>query len=302
MDLTGKLAIVVAPTGALNTRENAPYMAYTAEEQAQEARRCEEAGAPIYHVHVRDNKFANSGDPKDYGKLVQEVRKTSNALIQIGSAIGPRRDPDTGEINYPWTPEDRLAVMATDPKPDMYSLKIGAVELQIPGDKYSNVGLRNSPEFLRKAVPLILGAKQRIELEIFDVGAFHNAKKLEKEGLFGENGLCSPGVYLHYVMGCGAQPATLKQLMYIFEEGKRLFPRAKVCVTAVGEACWPVITLAILLGSDMVRIGIEDTKKLGNGEVATSNAQMVEEVARIAHTYGRKLASVEEARQMLMPL
>jgi len=54
--MTNKVAIVVAPTGALNTRESAPYMAYTVEEQAVEAKQCEDAGAPIYHVHVREDR------------------------------------------------------------------------------------------------------------------------------------------------------------------------------------------------------------------------------------------------------
>ena len=73
-----------------------------------------------------------------------------------------------------------------------------------------------------------------LELEIFDVGCLYNAKKLEDEGLFGSAGLSSPGCYLHYVMGHGGQPATMKQLMYIHEEGEKLFPDAKVCVSAAG--------------------------------------------------------------------
>ena len=52
--MSDKLAIVVAPTGALNSRDHTPFMPYTVEEQADEAKRCEDAGAPIYHVHVRD--------------------------------------------------------------------------------------------------------------------------------------------------------------------------------------------------------------------------------------------------------
>ena len=47
--MADKLAIVVAPTGALNTREHVHYMAYTVEEQAEEARRCEDAGLSLSH-------------------------------------------------------------------------------------------------------------------------------------------------------------------------------------------------------------------------------------------------------------
>ena len=299
--MTDKLAIVVAPTGALNTRKYTPYMAYTIEEQAEEARRCQDAGAPIYHVHVRDERHANTGDPEVYGELVRSVREKSDALIQIGGALGPRRDPDTGEIGYPWTEEDRLAALDTKPEPDMFTVKIGAVELQVPGNRYETVGLRNSPAFLREAIPSVMNRKICLELEIFDVGCLYNAKKLEDENLFGSAGLSSPGCYLHYVMGHGGQPATMKQLMYIHEEGEKLFPDAKVCVSAAGADCYPLITTAMLLGCTMVRCGIEDTHALSNGKRAESNVQIVENVVRIAREFGREIASVDDARSMLMP-
>ena len=79
--MTDKVIIRVAPTGALNTREFAPYMAYTVEEQAVEAKNCEDAGASVYPVHVRDERGANSGDPKIYGEMVEHVRTKSTQLI-----------------------------------------------------------------------------------------------------------------------------------------------------------------------------------------------------------------------------
>ena len=81
--MTDNVIICVAPTGALNTLQSAPYMAYTVEEQAVEAKNCEDAGASVYHVHVRDERGANSGDPKIYGELVEQVRAQSNQLIQL---------------------------------------------------------------------------------------------------------------------------------------------------------------------------------------------------------------------------
>jgi len=71
-------------------------MAYTVEEQADEAKNCEDAEASVYHVHVRDERGANSGDPEIYGKLVEQVRTKSETLIQIGGALGPVRDPRHG--------------------------------------------------------------------------------------------------------------------------------------------------------------------------------------------------------------
>ena len=51
----------------------------------------------------------------------------------------------------------------------------------------------------------------------------------------------------------------------------------------------------------MVRCGIEDTHKLANGSMATSNVEIVENVVRIAKEIGRSIASVDDAKKMLMP-
>lgn len=299
--MTDKVAIVVAPTGALNTRESAPYMAYTVEEQAVEAKDCEDAGASVYHVHVRDERGANSGDPRIYGQLVAQVRAKSAVLIQIGGALGPVRDPDTGVVGYPFTEKDRLRALETKPAPDMFTVKIGAVELRVPAENYETIGLRNSPTFLRRAVPYIMERDMCLELEIFDVGCLYNAKILEEEGLFGSAGLGSPGCYLHFVMGHGGQPATMKQLMYLHEESQKLFPNAEICVSAAADECYRIVATAMLLGCNMVRCGIEDSRRLSNGRRAESNVQIVENVVRIAKEIGRDVASVDEASEMLMP-
>ena len=60
---------------------------------------------------------------------------------------------------------------------------------------------------------------------------------------------------------------------------------------------WRVLTMAILLGGH-VRVGMEDNPFLTPGEYATSNAQLVEKIVRIAKELGREIASPEEARQI----
>jgi len=119
--------------------------------------------------------------------------------------------------------------------------------------------------------------------------------------LFGPAGLSSPGCYMHYVMGHGRQPATMKHLMYMFEEGQRLFPNAEICVSAAADECYRIITTAMLVGCNIVRCGIEDSRHLSTGERAKSNVEIVENVVRIAREFGRDAASVDEAWAMLMP-
>jgi 3-keto-5-aminohexanoate cleavage enzyme len=58
---------------------------------------------------------------------------------------------------------------------------------------------------------------------------------------------------------------------------------------------WKVLTTAIILGGH-VRVGMEDNPFLTPGQYATSNAQLVEKIVRIARELGREIASPAEAR------
>jgi 3-keto-5-aminohexanoate cleavage enzyme len=57
-------------------------------------------------------------------------------------------------------------------------------------------------------------------------------------------------------------------------------------------------TLALLLGGH-VRVGLEDNVYFRRGELAQSNAQLVERTARLARELGREVATPQQARQML---
>lgn len=60
----------------------------------------------------------------------------------------------------------------------------------------------------------------------------------------------------------------------------------------------PLGTLGILLGGH-VRVGFEDNIYYEKGVLATSNAQLVERMARIAKELGRPVATPDEAREIL---
>jgi 3-keto-5-aminohexanoate cleavage enzyme len=56
--------------------------------------------------------------------------------------------------------------------------------------------------------------------------------------------------------------------------------------------------MAVLIGGH-ARAGFEDNVYYRPGEPATSNAQLIERLVRIANEVGRPIASVAEARQLL---
>ena len=49
-----------------------------------------------------------------------------------------------------------------------------------------------------------------------------------------------------------------------------------------------------------MRVGLEDNFYLPDGEMARSNGDLVERAARMARDAGRRVATVDEARAMLL--
>ena len=64
------------------------------------------------------------------------------------------------------------------------------------------------------------------------------------------------------------------------------------------DASVPMAALGIMLGGH-VRVGLEDQTDYLPGERATSNAQLVARVARLAAEFGREVATPDEARELL---
>ena len=69
-------------------------------------------------------------------------------------------------------------------------------------------------------------------------------------------------------------------------------------VIGVGAFELPMTTMSILIGGH-VRVGFEDNIYYQKGELAKSNAQLVERVVRIAKELGREIATPAQAREML---
>lgn len=69
-------------------------------------------------------------------------------------------------------------------------------------------------------------------------------------------------------------------------------------VAGIGRHELPLATMAILLGGH-VRVGFEDNVYYRKGELAHSNAQLVERIVRLAKELGREVATPDEAREIL---
>ena len=128
------------------------------------------------------------------------------------------------------------------------------------------------------------------ELEIFDAGMLATAKRWLQKGLLG------PHPHFDFVLGVpGAMPATPEALMYL----KAQLPEgATWTVAGIGPAQLQLGAMAIVLGGH-VRVGFEDNIYFRKGELAVSNAQLVQRMATLGRLLERPPASAQEARTML---
>jgi 3-keto-5-aminohexanoate cleavage enzyme len=128
------------------------------------------------------------------------------------------------------------------------------------------------------------------ELEIFDVGMIRTSLRMRQQGLFDEP--------LHYQFILGSpygSPATPKALIHMHE----MIPeKATWSIVGIGRAHLPLSMLALVMGGH-IRVGMEDNIYYQKGELVRRNAQFVERIMRIAHEYGRDIATPKDARTIL---
>ena len=264
-----RLIITVAPTGSLPRKEQNPHVPISPMEIAECALRCEEAGASILHVHVRDQDQASSDNPALFQEVVDLLAGRSDLIIQISTG---GRAGSTLESR-----KSRLAVPC-----EMASLTTGSVNF--PRSVYVN-----PPELVEGLAREMQERGVKPEMEIFDVSMITNAIALR------DMGLAQTPLLFDFVMGLkGAQPALLSHLAHL----ANLIPDGSTwTVAGVGPAQLTMGIHAVLMGGH-VRVGLEDNLYYRKGELA-SNEMLVERVARLSRELGREVATPVQARALL---
>jgi 3-keto-5-aminohexanoate cleavage enzyme len=292
-----KVFIVVAVNGGNQQDRDGARVPVTPEEIGLEARRCQEAGASVLHVHARDPITGEgTGDPAIFGEVIRAIRNETDILIQTTTGIGTKRNPTTGEVQWA-SHAERLQLLAIEPPQDLVTVAMGTWDFVHPaGNQPTARTYHNTPDFLRANIAAINKAGLPWEMEVAEIGFLHNALRLAEEGVFDPS---AENFWIDYLLGYGGMPATARQLIAASEEGMRLFPQAPWEVNATGRDEFPMNVVGLGLGCDMVRVGFEDSLYMPDGSIAAHNHDQVRAMAEIARLMGREVGSVAEARGLL---
>ncbi|GAA1344962.1 3-keto-5-aminohexanoate cleavage protein [Saccharothrix algeriensis] len=264
--------LTVAPTGAEHAKADVPQLPVTLDELVATAVACEQVGAAVVHVHIRD---ADARPTLDLGLLkdaVQALREQTSLVVQLSTG-GAVTDPEA----------DRLRVL--DALPDSASCTMGTVNF---GDDV----FLNRWEFV---VALHKGMQERgiaPEYEIFDLGQLASLRRL-----LDRHGLPAGGkVHVDLVTGVpGGMPGDAETLVAAL----RLLPEgASFSATGIGRTTLPVMLAALSTGGHL-RVGMEDTLSYAKGQPVRDNAQLVARAAGLAKIAQRPPLTPAQARELL---
>jgi 3-keto-5-aminohexanoate cleavage enzyme len=260
-----KVIITVAICGG-TTRKQTPHVPYSPEEIADSAIEARKAGAAISHIHVRDEKGKPTYEAAVYSSVIRRIREKSDIIINCTTG-GPVYD-------------ERRKVLGVNP--EMATLNCGSTNL---GDRV----MMNSNLELEKMSSEMLERKIKPEIMIHSQGFIQNAKMLMAKKLIEQP------MFFNLFFASGGMEATSKNLLYLVEH----LPLGSMWMaTGHGVDAYPMAVQSILNGGH-ARIGLEDCIQLSNGQLAESNAQLVDKLVRIAHELDLEIATPKEARDML---
>jgi len=265
--------VTVAITGSLPRKKDNPAVPITVAEQIESTHEAFEAGATLVHCHVRNEDETPSSDPEKFARLLEGIRKFCPGLIvqfSTGGRSGVGRE--------------RGGMLPL--RPDMASLTTGSCNF--PTRVYEN-----SPELIDWLAAEMKKYGIKPEIEVFDLSMLFKAVEMQEEGKI------DGPLHVQFVMGVkNAMPVDREVFEFYVRTLKRLAPDATWTGAGIGKNQITLNRWSLELGGHC-RTGLEDNVRLDKSTLAPSNAALVRRVVELCPEYGRRPATVAEARAIL---
>jgi uncharacterized protein (DUF849 family) len=287
-----KVVITCAITGNLTLPGATPHLPITPRDIASSALAAANAGAAVVHIHVRDPvSGAPSMDLALYRETAELIRRSNPQLI-INLTTGPggrfvpsEEDPKVAAPGTTLLPPAARVTHIAELRPEICTLDLNTM----------NSGKQvviNTPGNVRKMARVIHDAGVLPEIELFDSGDIALLRDMIADQSLRGPLLCSIVMGVPY----GFQPSA-ETLLY----ARNLLPaHAQFTGIGIGIGRWmfPMVAQSYLAGGH-VRVGLEDGVYLSRGQLAPSNAALVEKARRIVEDLGGSIATGDEARRIV---
>lgn len=281
-----KVIITAALSGSMTRKEHNPNVPYTPEEFAREARRAEEAGAAMVHIHFRDPDSGDpTTDPQIMADVVAAIRENTDLLLNLSTGV-----------SLDSTLEERKRPVVHH-RPELASLNPGTMNFctvnyrtgEIIADKVYNNPLEGTLEFGKQMKEQ--GIKP--ELECFALSHVHNALFFSEYYDF-----LTPPLHFSFVFGVMGGVRFNVNTVNAFIHA--IPPDATWQGIGAGPFCFRVAMTSAIFGGH-IRVGLEDNIYIDPvaKEKSRGNWDQVEKAVQIARAAGREPATPDEARAIL---
>lgn len=269
MPAQAPLIVAVAPSGARRTRADHPALPIEPAELADTAAACLEAGAALFHLHVRDGQGNHSLDADRYRAAIDAIRAAvgERLVIQVTTEAAGR-----------YGPEEQMALVR-ELQPEAVSLALR----EIVPDAGAEAG---AAEFLSR----VHGAgilPQYILYSADDVQRWH---ALRARGVIPDE-----GATVLFVLGRHAAPDAPVEPLDLLPLLAAHDPAVPWFVCAFGPNEHASCSAAAALGGH-ARVGFENNLQLRDGTIAPDNVALVAQITETARALGRPLATAEQVR------
>ncbi len=271
--MTNPCILCVAITGSVPTKSANPAVPISISEQVESTHEAYEAGASIWHAHVRNDDETPSSDPEKFARLMEGVKAHCPGLI-IQFSTGGRSGAG----------RERGGMLSL--KPDMASLSVGS-------NNFPTRVYENPPELVDWLASEMKAHEVKPEIEAFDLSHIHKAAEMNRDGRI-------PGpLYVQFVMGVkNAMPVDRETFDFYIQTLNRLAPDAQWCAAGIGPNQIVLNEWAIAAGGH-TRAGLEDNVRLDRDRLAPSNAALIQRAADLCAKYDRPVATPAQAREIL---
>lgn len=282
-----KVLITCAMNGLLTDPKTHP-VPYTPDQMAQAAREAWNAGAAVVHIHLRDQESGRmaSWDEELAAEVVDKIREAApGVLVNMTTGVVG------ADISGP------LAVLRRV-KPEIAAMNSGTLNyLKVRRDgswAWPPILFDNPVDKIEKYLKEMRELGVVPECECFDVGIVRSVKMFAMRGMLPERFTVS------FVQGVSSgMPARVDLLPILVDElGEAREKGAWQSIVIGRQEVWKVHRETARLGGNM-RVGLEDTFYRLNGERASSNAELIEDLVRVARDEGREPMTTDEARAYL---
>ncbi len=282
-----QIAISTAIVGSFYSKRGNPNQPITREEVYNSAREACQAGAPIVHIHVRNEQGYSRLDPELFREVLTPLKKEFPDVM-YDACLVPRYEGD-------W---ERLIEMLEEHVVDVTPINTVAAYC---GDML----LTKPPHVIIQKARLVQQYGVVPQIAVYSDGDIDNADRwLIKTGI-----VESPSHWISLPALPGGSPmqspvGMVETLMHIHNRIREIDKDAVIMVCAAGRASSYLATLAVLLGLH-IRVGMEDTVWMWphKDEKIQNNAEHFKKFKLLCELLGRRVATPNEYRKMIgLPL